>query len=69
MAWIVWQLVGVLLLVGFIGAYFWWIVALAAVGALIWGLQLAFRGIRAEEVAEAHRQAAVARCADQQTPG
>jgi hypothetical protein len=60
------QFIGILLLIGFVGAYFWWIVALAAVAALIWGAQLAFREIRAEEVAEARRQAAVARRADQQ---
>jgi len=60
------QFIGVLLLIGFVGAYFWWIVALVAAVALIWGAQLAFREIRAEEVAEARRQAAVARRADQQ---
>ena len=38
----------------------------AAVAALIWGAQLAFREIREEEAAEARRQAAVARRADQQ---
>jgi hypothetical protein len=66
MARIVWQLVGILLLIGFVGAYFWWSVAAVAGAALIWGAQLAFREIRAEEVAEARRQAAVARRADQQ---
>jgi hypothetical protein len=34
---IFWQFVGILLLIGFIGAYFWWIAALAAVAALICG--------------------------------
>jgi fatty acid desaturase len=74
MARIVWQLVGVLLLiVGFVGAYFWWIVAIAAVAALVWMAQRAFREIEAEEAAEARRaqaearrQAAVAKRADQQ---
>ena len=66
MARIVWQFVGILLLIGFVGAYFWWIAALAAVAALICGAQLAFREIREEEAAEARRQAAVARRADQQ---
>jgi hypothetical protein len=46
------QFIGVLLLIGFVGAYFWWIVALVAAVALIWGAQLAFREIRAEEVAD-----------------
>jgi hypothetical protein len=30
------QFVAVLLLVGFVGAYFWWIVAAAAVAGLAW---------------------------------
>ena len=30
------QLVGMLLLVGFVGAYVWWIVTVLAVGALAW---------------------------------
>jgi hypothetical protein len=33
---IFWQFVGVVLLVGFVGAYFWWIAAIAAVAALVW---------------------------------
>ena len=31
-----WQFVGVLLLVGFVGAYFWWTVAAAAVVGLVY---------------------------------
>jgi hypothetical protein len=60
------QFVAVLLLVGFVGAYFWWIVAIAAVAALVWMAQRAFREISEMETAEARRQAAVARRADQQ---
>jgi hypothetical protein len=60
------QFIGVLLFIGFVGAYFWWIIAIAAVAALIWMAQRAFREIAAEEVAEARRQAAVAKRADQQ---
>jgi lysylphosphatidylglycerol synthetase-like protein (DUF2156 family) len=57
------QFIGVLLLVGFIGAYFWWIVAILAVVAFAWMAQRAFREIEAEEVAEARRrQALIARC-------
>ena len=67
------QFIGVLLLVGFIGAYFWWIVAIAAVAALVWMTRQAFRSIEAIEAedaeraqSEARRLAAVARRADQQ---
>jgi hypothetical protein len=60
------QFIGVLLLVGIVGAYFWWIAAIAAVAALIWMAQRAFREIAAAEAAEARRQAAVAKRADQQ---
>ncbi len=60
------QFIGVLLFIGFIGAYFWWIIAIAAVAALFWMAQRAFREIAAAEAAEARRQAAVAKRADQQ---
>jgi hypothetical protein len=60
------QFIGVLLLIGFVGAYFWWIAAILAVVALVWMAQRAFREIEAEEAAEARRQAAVAKRADQQ---
>jgi hypothetical protein len=67
------QLVAVLLLVGFVGAYFWWIIAVLAVVALAWMAQRAFREIEAEEAAdarraqaEARRRAAMAARADQQ---
>jgi hypothetical protein len=66
MARVVWQLAGVLLLIGFVGAYFWWIIAIAAVAALVWMAQRAFHEIAAAEAAEARRQAAVAKRADQQ---
>jgi hypothetical protein len=36
------QFVGMLLLIGFIGADFWWILAVAAVATLVWGAQNAF---------------------------
>jgi lysylphosphatidylglycerol synthetase-like protein (DUF2156 family) len=60
------QFIGVLLLVGFIGAYFWWILAILAVVALVWMAQRAFRDIEPAEVAEARRRAAVVKRADQQ---
>ena len=60
------QFIGVLLLVGFVGAYFWWIVAILAAVAFVWTTQRAFREIAAEEVSEARRQAALIRRADQQ---
>jgi nitrate/nitrite transporter NarK len=60
------QFVGVLLLVGFVGAYFWWVVAILAVVALAWMTLRAFREIEAMEVAEARRQAAIVKRADQQ---
>jgi lysylphosphatidylglycerol synthetase-like protein (DUF2156 family) len=60
------QFVAVLLLVGFVGAYFWWILAVFAVVAFAWMAQRAFREIDAAEAAEARRQAAVAKRADQQ---
>jgi lysylphosphatidylglycerol synthetase-like protein (DUF2156 family) len=60
------QFIGVLLFIGFIGAYFWWIIAVAAVAALAWMAQRAFREIAAAEAAEARRLAAVAKRADQQ---
>ena len=60
------QFIGVLLLIGFVGAYFSWIAAIAAVAALLWMARRAFREIEAGEVAEARRLAAVANRADQQ---
>jgi lysylphosphatidylglycerol synthetase-like protein (DUF2156 family) len=60
------QFIGVLLLIGFVGAYFWWIVAAAAVVALAWMAQRAFREIEAEEAADARRRAALVARADQQ---
>jgi uncharacterized membrane protein len=67
------QFVGILLLIGFVCAYFWWIVVIAAVAALAWMAVRAFRSIEAIEAedarrarAEARRRAAVARRADQQ---
>jgi hypothetical protein len=47
------QFVAMLLLIGFIGASFWWIVAVAAVATLVWGAQKAFAEIRVGEAAEA----------------
>jgi hypothetical protein len=42
------QFVAVLLLVGFVGAYFWWIVAAAAVAGLAWLAVRAYPVARAE---------------------
>jgi hypothetical protein len=60
------QFIGVLLLVGFVGAYFWWIAAALAVAALVWMAQRAFREISVMEAAAARRQAAVVKRADRQ---
>jgi hypothetical protein len=60
------QFIGVLLLVGFVGAYFWWIAAIAAVVAFAWMAQRAFREIETAEAAAARRRAAMAARADQQ---
>jgi hypothetical protein len=60
------QFIGVLLLVGFVGGYFWWIAGALAIAALAWMVHRAFQDIEAAEVAEARRQAAVAKRADQQ---
>ena len=64
------QFVAVLLLVGFVGAYFWWIVAAAAVAGLAWLAVRAYRVARAEFEADARRRAeqaiALIRRADQQ---
>ena len=54
------EFVGMCLLVGFVGAYFWWIIAILAVVALVWMAQRAFREIEAEEAADARRRAAMA---------
>jgi hypothetical protein len=63
---IFWQFIGVLLLIGFVGAYFWRIIAVAAVVGFVWMAERAFREIAAAEAAEARRQAAVVKRADQQ---
>jgi hypothetical protein len=63
---IVGQFVAVLLVVGFIGAYFWWIFTIVAAFALAWGAQRAFREISEMEAAEARRQAAMVKRANQQ---
>ena len=64
------QFVAVLLLVGFVGAYFWWIVAAAAVAGLAWLAVRAYPVARAEFEADARRRAeqaiALIRRADQQ---
>ena len=58
--------IGILLLIGFVGAYFWWVVGIAAVVAFVWGAQKAWAEISAEEAADAKRKAAIVRRADQQ---
>jgi hypothetical protein len=60
------QLIGTLLLVGIIGAYFWWIAGALAIAALVWMVHRAFQDMAAAELAEARRQAAIAKRADQQ---
>jgi type II secretory pathway pseudopilin PulG len=60
------QLFGVLLVVGFVLHYIWWIVAALAVSGLVWMVAKAFREIEAQQMAEARRRAALIRRADQQ---
>jgi hypothetical protein len=64
------QFVGVLLIVGFVGAYFWWIVAVVAVVGLTWLAARAYPIARAEFEANTQRRACraaeVVRRADQQ---
>jgi hypothetical protein len=64
------QFVAVLLLVGFVGAYFWWIVAAAAVAGLAWLAARAYPVARAEFETDARLRAeqaiALIRRADQQ---
>ncbi len=60
------QLFTALLVVGFVGAYFWWIAAAAAVAGLIW---LAIRGceaVRAYAAEDARCKAALIADADRQ---
>ncbi len=61
------QFVAVLLLVGFMGAYFWWIVAPAAVAGLAWLAVRAYPVARAEFEADARRRAQQARKASAST--
>lgn len=60
------QLLGILLVIGIIGAYFWWIVAIAAVAAAAWFGARAVKASqdRAREQAAVH--AAIATRADEQ---
>lgn len=60
------QFICVLLVIGFVGAYFWWIVAVAAVAGFVWMTVKAFQDIAAQEAVEARRRAVVVRRADQQ---
>lgn len=60
------QLVAVLLVVGFVGAYFWWIVLAATAAGAVW---LAVRGYRAAIAAaaeDAARRAEIVARADRQ---
>jgi hypothetical protein len=59
------QFVGVLLVVGFIGAYFWWIIAAAAVAGLAWLAVRWYRGARALAADLAAHNAELAARADQ----
>jgi hypothetical protein len=61
-----WQFVGVLLLLGFVGAYFWWIVAALAVAGLAWLIAKAVQDMDARHLAELGRRAALIKRADQQ---
>lgn len=60
------QLLGLLFLIGFIGLYFWWIVAIAAVAAAVWFGMRAWKASEKRAVEAAKVRAAVARRADQQ---
>jgi hypothetical protein len=62
MARIFWQFIGILLLVGFVGAYFWWIVVAVTVVAASWALWWLWpRFIDWIEAAEAEHIAAIDR--------
>jgi hypothetical protein len=60
------QFVGVLLVVGFIGAYFWWIVAAAAVVGAVLVTRRMLRAAQAQAADLAARNAELAARADQQ---
>ena len=60
------QLIGLLFLIGFIGLYFWWIVAIAAVVAAAWFGLRAWNASQERAAAKAKADAALAARADQQ---
>ena len=60
------QFVGVLLLVGFVGAYFWWIIAAAAVAGFAWLAVRWYRAAQAQAAEFAARNAELAARADQE---
>ena len=60
------QFIGVLLLVGFVGAYFWWIVTAVTVAGLAWLAVRGYRAAQAEAARDARRRAALVARADQQ---
>jgi hypothetical protein len=60
---------GLLLLIGFVGAYFWWIIAAAAVAGFAWLAVRRYRAARAQAAERAARDAELAARADQQHQG
>lgn len=60
------QLLGLLFLIGFIGLYFWWIVAIAAVVGAAWFGMRAWKASEERAAAQAKAAAAVSARADQQ---
>jgi len=60
------QLVGILLVIGFVGAYFWWILTVLALAGLVYGAVRAFREIDELEAADRAADAEVVARADQQ---
>ena len=63
------QFVGMLLLIGFIGAYFWWILTVLAVAGLVYGAVRAFREIDELEAADRVADAEVVARPISSTPG
>jgi hypothetical protein len=63
---IFWQFVGNLLLVGFVGAYFWWIVAAAAVVGLVYYTPRVWRAYCVRVAEREAEHAAIVTRADQQ---
>jgi hypothetical protein len=64
-----WQFIGVLLVIGFVGAYFWWIVMVLALAGLVWltmrAYPIALGDFEANTQRRAQQSAELVRRADQ----